>query len=300
MGSGRMDSTSWNNYATKAIKGKSAQSIYAASKLKDTNNPAMIAMRESRDSADNPNSTPIILGLDVTGSMGKILEAVAEGLGTLVQGIYDKLPVPNPQIMFSAIGDAYVDDAPLQVTQFESDIRIAEQLMGLWFERGGGGNLSESYPLSWLFARDKVVTDNFEKRGKKGFIFTMGDDGWPKVITKEQAKQFLNIDVAEDIFVPSLLEEVSRKWEVFHLCLKQGHTFKESDVTKWQEILGERAIPVTDYTKIPEIILSILEVVSGKAVDDVIKSWNGSTGVVVANAILGLAQFNKPIGVVTL
>lgn len=300
MGGGSWTSQSWNTYSKTNVVGKSAQQIYSSSNLQDKYNPNKIALRESRDGADHPLSTPIILGLDVTGSMNDILQAVATGLGTLVQGIYDKLPVTDPQIMFAAIGDAYTDEAPLQVTQFESDIRIAEQLKDLWFEQRGGGNGSETYPAVWAFANKKIETDNFEKRNKKGFIFTMGDDGWPSKITKNQMKQFLGIDVGEDVDVSSLLEEVSRRWEVFHLCLRQGSTYRDSDLSRWQKLLGERAIPVTDHQKIPEIIISILEAVAGKPIADIVKSWDGSTGLVVRDAISGLSQINQTMSVVQL
>jgi hypothetical protein len=300
MGGGNWTSQNWTSYHTSSINGKSAKQIYSSNKMQDKYNPAMIAVRESRDNVDHENSTPIILGLDVTGSMNDILEAVANGLGILVEGIYSKLPVSDPQVMFAAIGDAFVDSAPLQVTQFESDIRIAEQLKDLWFEGGGGGNGSESYPLTWLFVKDKVETDNFEKRDKKGFIFTMGDDGWPSRLTKEQVSEFLGISTNEDVDVQSLLEEVSRKWEVFHLCLRQGQTYRDSDLSKWQRLLGERAIPVTDHTKIPEIIISILETVAGKSVDDIVNSWDGSTGIVVNAAISGLSTRSQGTGVVKL
>lgn len=76
--------------------------------------------------------------------------------------------------MFAAIGDVYTDEAPLQVTQFESDIRIAEQLRQLFFE-GGGGNDFKRY-LTFELAKEKIKTDAVEKHGKKVYLH-YGDDG---------------------------------------------------------------------------------------------------------------------------
>ena len=55
-------------------------------------------------------------------------------LNTLLTEIYEKNPVEDPQVMFVAFGDTTCDRHPLQVTQFESDIRIAEQLNDIYFE----------------------------------------------------------------------------------------------------------------------------------------------------------------------
>ena len=78
----------------------------------------------------------------------------------LMQKLYSSPLVPDPQLLFAAVGDADVDDAPLQVTQFESDIRIAEQLLDLWLE-GGGGDLPEDYELVWYFAANVLYMLNF-------------------------------------------------------------------------------------------------------------------------------------------
>lgn len=59
---------------------------------------------------------------------------------------------------------------------FEADIRIARQLEKLWLEKGGGGNCCESYTLPWYFAALHTAIDWFEKRGQKGYLFTVGDE----------------------------------------------------------------------------------------------------------------------------
>ena len=67
---------------------------------------------------------------------------------------------------------------------------------------------------------------------------------------------------------------------------------------EWIGLLGERAIPVSDYTKIPQIIVSILERMAGKSVDEIANSWDGSTAVVVREAIAGLANKKEETDVV--
>lgn len=296
MGGGSWTAQSWSSYASTSINNKSTSQIYSQRNIADDCDPSTVIMRESRDSDDHPLSTPIIIGLDVTGSMGSILNLVASKLGELVGEILDRNPVTDPQIMFNAIGDAKCDSAPLQVTQFESDIRIAKQLTELYFEQGGGGNGSESYPLTWLFASRKTETDAFTKRGKKGFIFTIGDDGYPYTITKEEAKRYLGIDISEDILSSVLLSEVSKKYEVYHLCLKDR--MDSSAVASWTKLMGERAIKVVDYNKIPEIIVSILEVYGGKDKGTVINSWSGDTSLVIKEALNGLVVTNTSSGLI--
>ena len=57
--------------------------------------------------------------------------------------------ITDVEFMIMGIGDLAYDNSPIQISQFESDIRIAEQLDKLWFENGGGGNDYESYTAAW-------------------------------------------------------------------------------------------------------------------------------------------------------
>jgi hypothetical protein len=121
--------------------------------------------------------------------MGDIPDAfVREGLGTLINEILVRKPASDPQVMIMGFGDAWTDQAPLQATQFEPDIRIAEQLKDIYLEGGGGGNGFESYSLPWYFAARKTAIDCFVKRAKKGYLFTVGDEPPPPVLLAEHVR----------------------------------------------------------------------------------------------------------------
>lgn len=294
MGHGSWNSSSWNSYKTsKGITQKSTvQDIYTSKNLKDSLNPKGVKFRESCDSVDHPNSTAVIIGLDVTGSMGYLSEEIAKNsLNTLINEVYTRKPIDDPHLMFMAIGDAYCDKSPLQVTQFEADVRIGKQLMDIWFESGGGGNGGESYLAAWYFAARHTKIDCYDKRKKKGFLFTIGDECNHKRLTKEQIKKFFGDDVERDLTADELLKEVSRRYEVFHLIV--GNYQYHGSLEDWKETLGERAMVVTDHTKIPEIIESTMEVMNGKSANTVAAQWDGSTSVVVKTAIGGLTNVNK-------
>lgn len=297
MGWGTFTSTDWSSYTKSRgfTASSTASDMYKSTSVKAEMEPVGITYRESCDSDEHPNSTPIILGLDVTGSMGSVLETVSKKLNTLIMEIYEREPVKDPQIMVMAFGDVECDRHPLQVSQFESDIRIAEQLNDIYFERGGGGNDGESYTLPWYFASRHTKIDSFEKRGKKGFLFTIGDEPYLNKISKNAIKEFVGDDIQADLTADELLTEVSRQYEVYHLMIEEGSGMrwsKNNVVNKWTNLLGQRAILVSNCTKIPEIIVSILEVAAGKDAKEVVSSWDGSTSVAVSKAISGLTTID--------
>ncbi|WP_026889633.1 hypothetical protein [Clostridium beijerinckii] len=291
MGTGRWDSKAWDSYASATIKGKkTVDDVFAARRLDPSLNPYKVSFRESCDSSDNPSSTPIIIGLDVTGSMGIIADSIArEGLEKLATEIYNRKPVSDPHIMFMGIGDVKYDSSPLQVTQFEADIRIAKELTKIYVEHGGGGNNSESYTLPWWFAGMHTKCDNFIKRGKKGYLFTIGDEECPKTVLKKEIEKVFGDTIQTDsMSAQDLLRLVSKQYEVFHIIIEEGShmRYQPDEVIKsWNDILGQRVLRLSDYTKLPELIVSTLQVLTGEDKDNVSDSWDGSTSLIIRNAI---------------
>jgi hypothetical protein len=291
MGNARWDADDWKSYAS-TTKTKSTSEIFKSSKLKDNLNPLNIGIREARDSLLNPNSNAIIVGLDVTGSMGMIADSLArEGLGTMVEEILLRKPVSDPQIMCMGIGDSYFDRSPLQATQFEADLTIAKQLEELYLEKGGGGNCFESYNLPWYFAALHTSIDCFEKRNRKGYLFTIGDEEAPKDLLASQIKTIIGDTPQQDYTSEQLLNMVSRMYHVFHIVVEQGNHAQRHlpEVMKsWTDLLGQRVIRLSDYKKLAEVVVSTIQVNEGADINTVTKSWSGDTSVVVSKAINSL------------
>lgn len=135
MGSGSWNRSSFVTYSSMknmnvsldgAILGDySAQEMFVQRKIAPELDPKNV-IRECCDSEEHPHTKPVILALDVTGSMGGASVKVAKELNVIMTELYDK--VQDVEFMIMGIGDLAYDRAPIQASQFESDIRIAEQL----------------------------------------------------------------------------------------------------------------------------------------------------------------------------
>lgn len=251
----RYDRASKEGYGT-----KSAGEIFtqnAKRKAHESMNPYGISFRESRDSEIHPNSVPIILGLDVTGSMGHIPhELIREGLPKLMGGIIQG-GVPDPALLFLGIGDHECDGYPLQVGQFESgDEELDMWLTRTYIESGGGGNAGESYLLAWYFAAFHTRTDAFEKRQQKGLLFTVGDEPCLKTLPASAIREIMGKG-QQTYTHKELLEEAKKKYEVFHICVLHSDQALRAD-QGWKDLLGQNCISIEDHREIPNVIKNII------------------------------------------
>lgn len=292
MGGGSWTASSWSSYSTSHVKGRDRATIFAARGMKDAYDPAGIRVRESRDSVDNPRSRPIVIGVDVTGSMGDLAERlIVKGLNTTFTELMNRDLGFDPHVMAMAIGDATCDRAPLQVTEFEADIRIAKQLVDLWLEGGGGANRGESYSLAHAFAGLKTVHDAHLVRGQKGILFTVGDEPLLDGVTKEQLGRVLGVDAQSDLSARDCVEIASRTYELVHIIVDGSYArTRMSDVrASWDPVLPQRVLHLADPDKLSETIVSTIEMICGRDRDAVVARWDKSTALVVADAVRGLA-----------
>lgn len=219
-------------------------------------NPNGVKIRESCDSKEHPNSLAIILALDTTGSMGSIPKTlIRDGLPGIMDGIINS-GIADPQVLFVGVGDHECDSVPLQVGQFESsDTLLDKWLTSLYLEGGGGGNAGESYLLAWYFAALHTKIDCFDKRGEKGFLFTIGDEPVLKELPSTAIKGIMGKDGCPDYDALELLDMARANYNVFHIHVKEGSNGTyQSVMDGWKQLMGNNLLIVDDHTKIPKLI----------------------------------------------
>lgn len=204
---------------------ESAQDMYTQRGISERMDPRKFTVRECRDSEEHPNTLPVILGIDVTGSMGSAAMEVAKSLNGIVTDIGKECA--DAEFCVMAIGDTYCDDAPVQMSQFESDVRIAKAFDDIWFEAGGGTNKWESYTAAWYMAAFRTDLDIW-KRGGKGVLITLGDEPINEKLDLDELSRFVSdpsqgedkLDGTMD--ARRLYDRVKAKYDVYHICVSHG------------------------------------------------------------------------------
>ncbi len=268
---------SWSDDAYKGISAPRASMDYGTAKakvfsaaLKPSLDPKGVAVRESRDSPDHPESNAIGVIFDVTGSMGEVpVEFAQKKLGGLMTMLVTKGVIPHPQVLFGAVGDSYSDKVPFQVGQFESGIEMDQCLTDIYIESNGGGQNKESYGLAHYFFARHTATDCWEKRGKKGYLFTLGDElVWPQIRVDEAVKIFGD-KLQADEEVRNLIAECERRYNVFHVVVGTPTGNQPEILAGWREILGERALKLDDPNGVCELIAATIGLCEGHSIDAV-------------------------------
>lgn len=285
MGYGSYTAADWSKLraSRKMDSSKSENEIFTRQAIDPRFDPRFVNKREARDSKDHPNSTPIILGLDVTGSMGYLANQIAqESLNETMMKLYSTNIIEDPALLFAAYGD-YMDAAPLQVTQFESDIRIAEQLLDLWLELHGSGQVVPS--TLWHFAANHTSLDSYEKHDKKGFLITIGDGAE----CRSQDLKYTFEKVFDEKMpgnVEKILKQAQEKFEVVHIFVD---TVVRADYFK--SLLPGRTMNIApaEIAALPEIIIATMQIINGTSKAEVLAQVSDVNRPIVEKAISTLA-----------
>jgi hypothetical protein len=285
MGNSRWSEDSYRSYATSTGRATMSKSqLFQARTLDEKLDPRNVKvgkgdrkglmLRESIISEENPNPTPIILALDVTGSMGEVAAQIArDELPRLMTEIHSTGVVSDPHVMFMGFDDVHCQGyGALQVSYFEPDLRIVEQLNKMWLVNNGGGNGSESYDLPWYFAGKYTYLDGFEKQGRKGFLFSFGDEPVPyETMSRDELETIFGTGEYENTRPEQSLKMAQEKFQVFHICIESSsHGMRAG----WTELMGPNVLWVkrSEVKHLTDIVLATMAIANGADINEVIEA----------------------------
>ena len=297
MGCGSYTASDWSKLR-RSFEAKKPEQLFSGKSAQAANGSLNNVFREARDNKDSPLSTPVIIGLDVTASMGYLAEELAlHSLNRAIMYLYEHKPISCPQVMCCAIGDSRSDRTPLQVTQFESDIRIIRQLTELYLEGGGGGNGGESYHLAWYFAAHRTLTDCFEKRHKKGHLITIGDDRCHRLLTRGEILRVFGDNAAYDLSDAELLAAAEEKYHVFHICIDKGMPGDDRIFAEWNALMPGRVAVIhkKNIACLAELIFALISVAEGKTHNEALRAVDQQAAEIAAEALACIRMADQNI-----
>ncbi len=236
-------------------------------------------VREARDSAEHPNSVPVIFALDVTGSMQQVPSIVQKNLPKLMTTILTGGFLTDPQVLFAAVGDSHTDQAPLQVGQFESGNVMEDDLGHMWIEGNGGGTGEEGYEMALLFAARHTATDAWEKRKRKGYLFMTGDEHLYESISPTVQHRVFGGEKpsrGESLSTDAILKEAQERYHVFFIIPTEGthHGADSRLYDYWCNKLGkDHVLRLGDMSKVCDLVAATIGFTEGTAKAGALESF---------------------------
>lgn len=256
-----------------------------ARKVHASLDPKDVLIRESRDSAEHPESTAVMIFFDVTGSMRDVPVTLQQKLPNLMDTLNDGAFIPHPQLFFGAIGDEYSDKGPLQVGQFESDNRVNDAFENMWLEGKGGGSMEESYQNAFYFAARHTSIDCWEKRKKKGYLILIGDELPYKVVSRAKLGALLGTDIQQNIPVEDIIKEAQEKFHTFFIIPTLTNNGRNPAIRKrWSELLGaQNVLLLDDANSVCETIALVIGLCEGSSSLDAARTTLEKNGSSISN-----------------
>eukprot|EP01062_Namystynia_karyoxenos_P023138 TRINITY_DN188_c2_g1_i1.p1 TRINITY_DN188_c2_g1~~TRINITY_DN188_c2_g1_i1.p1 ORF type:complete len:422 (+),score=162.43 TRINITY_DN188_c2_g1_i1:80-1267(+) len=218
---------------------------------------------QGRQVAAPAGSDPIVIAVDVTGSMGDWSKVMYDKLPMFFGQLLMQGYLSRPAISFAGVGDAFTDTAPLQVGEFAEGSAIDQTVTKLFLEGQGGGQNHESYELTAYFYARRCMLDL--PAGKKGWFFFTGDEGFYPKVRKDQVAKFVGENESADLDSAQIFRELRQNFHVFllHKAFFDVET-NERLVAMWKEELGaSRVLEVPEAKAVVDVMLGAIAIVGG-------------------------------------
>ncbi len=205
---------------------------------------------------------PLVIAVDVTGSMRTFPQLIFEKLCILYNEVLYFLPEElkeSFEISFAAIGDAYTDIYPLQVTDFAKGFELDKNIKSLYPEGGGGGQARETYELIAYYYSKHCQMPKALKAPRPMLIF-IGDEGFYAKINRSHIIYLIGDTPKTDLISNEIFEELKEKFDVYNLRIKYEVDNSEREIHKtWQDALGsENVIMLHEPRRVVDVILGLI------------------------------------------
>ncbi|HVO70015.1 MAG TPA: hypothetical protein VMT24_08220 [Aggregatilineaceae bacterium] len=228
-----------------------------------TLDPDGLEMRESRDGAEHPDSNAIIVGLDVSGSMGRVVRAIHKDLPQFFRLLMGHHYIPHPQILFAAFSNGRCDQVPLQIGQFESDNRMDINLenMVMGAPLAGGCDPQESAEIMFYIAAHHTSIDCWEKRQRKGYLFLITDEPAYTQVKKDEINRIISPVLHDDIPLENAIAEAAEHYHLYVVTPAGANgAVNQSMLEFWKSYVGPDHVVVL---KNPDDISEIMALTIG-------------------------------------
>ena len=212
---------------------------------------------------------PLVVVCDVTGSMGDWPAVIFSKLPYL--DIEAKTYLGDDcEICFSAVGDVFSDQYPLQITEFGKGKVLEENLKKFIIEKNGGSQYKESYDMPALYFTRNVEMPN----AIRPVLIFIGDEGLYNFVDQQHAKDLCGVDVKlNDLTIEKLFFELQQRYSVYLIRKHYGSrsaTNKQSDLdqqieAQWAKLIGDDHIALLPSAdRVVDVIFGILAAETGK------------------------------------
>jgi hypothetical protein len=264
-GYGGSDTKNWKN--SNAYKYDSARRTYFDDLAADASkkgpraytkgtapNMALVDPKGKEISTDSEN--PIIIGVDVTGSMAEWPAEFFDRAPLLYQTLSQYRP--DMEICFSAIGDVHSDQFPLQVNSFGKGVALDDHIKALYPEGNGGGQVSESYETFGYFMKEHCKTP----KALSPFLFMFGDENFYPTVNLDAVKHYIGDKLKDPVNSADVWGTLLQRFNVY-LLRKPYQSFgsaTDNDITaKWAAAIGkQRIIEVPSKERAVDTLMGIV------------------------------------------
>jgi len=217
------------------------------------------------------STSPLVLMCDNTGSMGEWPGIIINKFGYLEHEAKEYMG-QDTEICVGVFGDAYAgDEYPVQARPFASGTELAERLLELIIEGGGGGQTMENSELAALYLARNV---HMPKAIRPICIF-ISDESPYDFVDREQAKKYAHVDLKKRLNTKEAFEELKKKLAVYLIrkpySLSDRNEMSDIDLKiyrKWVDLLGpEHVYDLPEPGRVVDVIFAILAEECGRMED---------------------------------